>query len=167
MSSHVFFLSQIICKPIFFENEMGVSQWLPFVWQILAIIMHGTAKTNKWQLSFKFNFCFSTSNTKSFLSKLNCFLVLLIHQDSFQHNLNRTRFVHSFGMIFYDTIVHHELFEPVHPFMSTCSNGWVSRSLVRVSSSEYFITRSAVRWTRSNRWESRLQPVRKLCVSPV
>ena len=128
--------------------------------------MHDTAKINKWQLSFKFDFCLSRSSIKFFLSKLNCFLVLLIHQDSFQHNLNRTRFVHSFGMIIWR---HRSSWVawPVHPFMSTCSNGWVSRSPVRVSSSEYFITCSAIQWTPSNGWESRLQPMRKLCISPI
>ena len=61
--------------------------------------MHNTAKVNKWQLSFKFESCLSRRSTKSCLSKLNCFLVLLIHQDSFQYNLNWTKFVHSFGRI--------------------------------------------------------------------
>ena len=87
---------------------------------------------------------------------------MLILQNSFQHNLNRNRFVHSVQNdnrtpSFFMSRSKQCYRKPVHTFMSTRSNGWVSRSPVRVSSSEYFITRSTVRWTRSNGRVSRLQ----------
>ena len=92
---HKFNVKQFCIYQFSLKLKMGVS----FCMTNLSHYNAQHSKGKQRQLSFKFESCLSRRSTKSCLSKLNCFLVLLIHQDSFQHNLNWTKFVHSFGRI--------------------------------------------------------------------
>ena len=68
-------------------------------------------------------------------------MLINVHQNSFQHNLNRTRVVHSFRM----TTWHQR-------------SSWASKPLIspiRVDRLEYLITCSTIQWTHSKKWESR------------